>query len=305
MQKKGEVILLNQNIQVFMKVAEAGSFTKAAKELFITSTAVMKHINNLETQLGFELFNRNNQGVSLTEAGKVFQEETKKIKRMTKEALHKARKASGTSSIIRLGTSTLTPGRPLINLWNSAYGNFPDYQLTIVPFDENHNLILDILDNLETSFDLFVSPCDSNSWLARANFLPLGMCSVDVAIPRGNPLAQKKILDVHDLQNQTLIIFKEGDSPTLDKVRTFLKNEVSNLTIESTDYYDIDTFNYCIKNNHLLLTLSGWKDIHPSFQTVPVKWQYQIPFGIIYAKKPSPLVEDFIETITAIQTSQP
>ncbi|MHC5372520.1 LysR family transcriptional regulator [Enterococcus sp. LJL120] len=297
--------MLSPAVQVFLTVAKEGSFSKAAQKLFITSTAVMKQINNLEAQLGFALFTRTNQGVLLTDAGESLNKDCLSLQKTAKEALQKARKLSDTTAIIRLGTASLSPGKPLIDLWNSSYGNFPDFQLNVVPFNENHTQILTVLDNLGTDFDLFVSPCDAKSWLEHANFLQLGNYSVEMALPRNHPLASKKMLEPTDFSGKTIIIFKEGESDTLDQVRRLLQEKNTNITIESTDFYDIDTFNYCIKNNYSLLTLDGWQDIHPAFKTVPVKWNFQIPYGILYAKQPAPLVEDFIEIVTAIQTSQP
>lgn len=56
-------------IQCFIKVAELKSFSKAADELHITTTAVSKQIKNLETEIGEQLFVRTTRSVSLTEFG--------------------------------------------------------------------------------------------------------------------------------------------------------------------------------------------------------------------------------------------
>ena len=50
--------MLSQQFQVFLRVAECGSFTKAAKQLLVTPASVMKHINTLEDRLGAVLFTR-------------------------------------------------------------------------------------------------------------------------------------------------------------------------------------------------------------------------------------------------------
>lgn len=48
--------MYNHFLDTFIKVADAGSFNKAAEELFISPNAIMKQINLLEDNLGFELF---------------------------------------------------------------------------------------------------------------------------------------------------------------------------------------------------------------------------------------------------------
>lgn len=64
--------LYNPQLDTFLRVADAGSFSKAAEEMYITPTAVIKQINLLEGSLGVMLFIRTHRGLHLTEAGKVF-----------------------------------------------------------------------------------------------------------------------------------------------------------------------------------------------------------------------------------------
>lgn len=58
--------------KVFCKVAEKGSFSKAAEDLYISQPAITQTIKKLEDELGGKLFYRNNNGVVLTEEGKHF-----------------------------------------------------------------------------------------------------------------------------------------------------------------------------------------------------------------------------------------
>ena len=53
--------MLSQQLQVFLQVADSGSFSKAAQRLFVTPASVMKQINALERRLGLTLLIRNNQ----------------------------------------------------------------------------------------------------------------------------------------------------------------------------------------------------------------------------------------------------
>ena len=57
--------------RVFYITARAGSFTKAAEELFITQPAISHAIKQLETKLGGSLFLRTPKGVKLTSEGEV------------------------------------------------------------------------------------------------------------------------------------------------------------------------------------------------------------------------------------------
>jgi len=56
-------------LQAFLAVAESGSFSKAASQLYLTKSAVSKRIALLEEQLGSKLFDRIGRSISVTEAG--------------------------------------------------------------------------------------------------------------------------------------------------------------------------------------------------------------------------------------------
>ena len=58
-----------KQLRVFLKVADAKSFLKAAEELYITRQAITKTIDQLEDELQLELFVRNQKGAMMTPAG--------------------------------------------------------------------------------------------------------------------------------------------------------------------------------------------------------------------------------------------
>ena len=62
-----------QDINCFLNLAETLNYTKTAEELFISQPAVTRHINALETELGFKLFDRSvKRKIALTDAGKSY-----------------------------------------------------------------------------------------------------------------------------------------------------------------------------------------------------------------------------------------
>ncbi|SMQ30365.1 DNA-binding transcriptional regulator, LysR family [Pseudomonas helmanticensis] len=60
------------NIELFVRVAEAASFSEAARRLGVSSAAVSKSIARLETKLGARLFQRSTRSLTLTESGEAF-----------------------------------------------------------------------------------------------------------------------------------------------------------------------------------------------------------------------------------------
>lgn len=68
-----------KQLEVFVAIAETGSFSKGAEKSAITQSTASQHILALERELGVRLFDRGREGALLTEAGKLFLGRTSKI----------------------------------------------------------------------------------------------------------------------------------------------------------------------------------------------------------------------------------
>ena len=88
--------MYNPQLETFLRVADAGSFNKAAVESFITPTAVIKQINLLEESLGVSLFERTHRGLLLTEAGKSMYQDAKYVIQYCKDSVTRAKNAMKT-----------------------------------------------------------------------------------------------------------------------------------------------------------------------------------------------------------------
>jgi DNA-binding transcriptional LysR family regulator len=72
------VVELRQ-LRAFVRVTQAGTFTRAAEELHLAQSAVSHAVGRLERELGFELLHRASRGVELTEAGKLVFERAREV----------------------------------------------------------------------------------------------------------------------------------------------------------------------------------------------------------------------------------
>ena len=61
--------MTTQQIQCIITLAEEGSFSKAAKKLFVTQPSISQLIKNMEMQLGAPLFDRSSSPIQLTPIG--------------------------------------------------------------------------------------------------------------------------------------------------------------------------------------------------------------------------------------------
>lgn len=100
-----------RKLEVFLKVYETRSFSKASKELYLTQPTITLHIKDLEESLGVTLLNRNTRKVVPSKAGRVVYEYGKEIVKLLKE-MEKELEAykEEKRKVIEIGGSTI-PGQ--------------------------------------------------------------------------------------------------------------------------------------------------------------------------------------------------
>lgn len=104
-------------IQVFIRVVETCSFSKAALELGITQPTVTKAIAATEERLGVRLLHRSTRGVTPTEVGALYYEQCKAIERAIDEAENQASQVHrGVGGLLRISTSVAFGRRVLVPL---------------------------------------------------------------------------------------------------------------------------------------------------------------------------------------------
>ena len=291
--------MLHPSIKTFLKVADCGSFSAASEKLYVSKVSVMNQINALEAQIGVSLLERTNHGVTLTAAGKSLYDNGAKLLRLSEEAVREARHIGGAvSQTIRIGTSMMRPCNSLVELWERIHPDGQEYQFSIVPFNDDTDSLSAMLNALGNKIDCFVTPCGSMALTMNYSFLPFQACPCAVAMSKKHPFAKKAVLTWDDLDGESLLLIKCGESYIVDAIRDDIIREHPGIQVIDFDrYYDISTFNLCEQKGYLMETIGIWAGLHPSLVTIPVDWKYEMPYGILYAKKPSDVVKSFIDMI--------
>lgn len=117
-------------LKVFKTVAERLSFTKAAAELYISQPAVTKHINELEKQVGGQLFERHRGTVRLTPRGMLLLDYASRILDLY-GSLNDAFADDGQmpSGVLRIGASTTIAQYVLPGMLASFRRRYPDVKV--------------------------------------------------------------------------------------------------------------------------------------------------------------------------------
>ncbi|MDK9698937.1 MAG: LysR family transcriptional regulator [bacterium] len=102
-------MILDKRMQVFLAVANAGSFSKAARQLGLSQPALSFHVKSLESDLGEELFNRQGRKISLTPVGlELFRSGNKLAAQVQSIEIELTRFSKHIHSKIGLGGDSLT-----------------------------------------------------------------------------------------------------------------------------------------------------------------------------------------------------
>lgn len=289
--------MYNKSLDVFKAVAESTSFSKAAEKLYISHTAVIKQINQLESHLGVKLIKRSSRGIILTTAGQQLYKETLDIIKASDEAVKRVQNAYYTSpQTLLVGSSILYPCHSFMSIWDTINELCPQYQLKIVSFDDDEKR----LDYLNDTYDFVIGAYNQSLEQEGYQFFPIGNYSFSIAMPRKHPLSKKPYVKLDDLTGQKLMIMTAGTSPINDQIRQEIEQDHPSITlVDISSKYSIDTFNHCADENMLLLSLDCWKYVHPALVSVELKEDYRMPYGILLSDNHDSKLDSFISALQA------
>ncbi|MEW6275870.1 MAG: selenium metabolism-associated LysR family transcriptional regulator [Bacillota bacterium] len=194
-----------RQLEVFLRVAELKSFTRAARQLYMSQPAVSFQIRSLEEELGVKLFWRNEKNVLLTEAGRLLYPEVKQM------ISHFYKIKSGLDDLKGLRTGHLEIGASTI----------PGEYLLPLLIGDFRKKYPGVLVSLRIG-----GSGEVEKWLANRE-IDLGFTGIFVAskeveclpwiddrlvliIPPDHPWGQKKIVDVSELIKEPLILREPG-----------------------------------------------------------------------------------------------
>jgi DNA-binding transcriptional LysR family regulator len=296
--------MLSQQSLTFLAVANHGSFSKAAKVLYLSPVSVMKQMNNFENEIGVLLLNRSKSGIKLTPAGQILYSKLSQLKVDADNILKSIRALKSDDSIpIRVGTSVLRSCSPIVELWSQPAAQKYHFQIEIVPLLDDQKSLQRNLNLLGNQIDCLVSPYGVNQVEENYQIQPLGEYACQIGVPTQHPLSKKAVLTWHDLDHQDLLLLERGQSTIIDQIRNEINNQHPDIQIHDLpDFYNLNSFNYSVQNNTLIEIIEPWKNVHPSITAVPMQWSYKIPYGLIFASTPSNEVLDFIHATKALKS---
>lgn len=189
------------SMQVFISVADSGSFSESARRLGLSQPSISRQVNILEEHLGVRLLQRTTRRLSLTEAGQIYYEKALQIQRDVTEAdLSISGFKETPSGLLRI-SAPHTWAEILISPYLGEFlQQYPEVKIDI----ESNNNIQDIIED-RLDIVIRVGALVDSSYIA----IPLGdirvvMCATPEYLRKhGTPET------IADLQNHNCICFED------------------------------------------------------------------------------------------------
>lgn len=197
-----------KQLEVFLAVAETGSFSKAANARFITQSTVSQHISSLEEEFELPLFDRTGKGALLTEAGKLLATHAGRILAGVREAERDLNRFRGLEeAILNVGGSNIPADYMIPAALPRLLQRFPGLTITVCQGDSRG-----ILDRLLKE-EVEICVVGSIFPLEGIEFLPMGTEVIRLIVCSGHPWVKRRSVAITEIEGEPLI-FREPGSGT-------------------------------------------------------------------------------------------
>lgn len=208
-----------RKLDVFRKVVELKSFTKAAEAALLSQPTVSEHIRNLEEELGMKLVDRLGRETEPTPMGRVLYRYAVRMVQLQQEALQALARMNGTlSGEVRIGASSIPGAYLLPGLIASFCRQFPEVK-PLVEISDSRATAARLLDGL---VDLGLVGAIWNERGLR--WLPLFADTLVAAVPPHHALAGRAAVAMTELIGLPFI-FREPGSGTRKVVLQLLEQQ--------------------------------------------------------------------------------
>ena len=241
-------------LKEFVFLVESLSFRRTADHFYVSRSVISRHIAALEEAVGVRLLNRDNRGVELTEAGRVFAREAKAVLRDWDVALDRVRAVGdGGKKIVRIGYLRNAARPVLVSFVRHMAAASPDLHLSLICM-EHSDLLRAIGEHaVDVAIGVNVSPRLSHNY--RSTLIYEDRFSVVCA--KDHPLAAKggKVA-LEDLRGQKLLL---PDSYVYGGLSDYIEGLVDGKTLLAAQsfYRDVDMLYLKVQTESYVAFSSG------------------------------------------------
>lgn len=205
-----------KQLEVFLAVAESGSFSKAAGRTFITQSTVSQHIAALEAEFDLQLLDRTGKGVWPTAAGTLLLKNARQVLAKAGEISAAMKRFRGLEeAVLKIGASNI-PGSYLIPAALPAFlARHPGVTFTIWQGDSRETL--ERLRREEVEIGIIGTLFEEKG----IQFTPLGRDQIVLVVRANHPWARRKRIRLEEILEEQYVV-REAGSGTDKTVRESL-----------------------------------------------------------------------------------
>lgn len=186
----------------FVTLAETCNYMEAADQLFISQSALSRHIKALEENLGIQLFDRTTRKVSLSPLGRVFLPYAKQIVSIRSEYQAKISNALHTEhGNIRIGTIPSVAQYGITDMIARFHEANPSYSVDIMEADSTE--LVKMLRSGQCNLAFLREDEQTDS---EFNTIHYTSDSLSAFMRHDHPFASRKYIRIEQLQNQPLML---------------------------------------------------------------------------------------------------
>ena len=204
-----------RHLRYFACVAEELNIGKAALRLHISQPPLTRQIQQLEEEVGAQLFRRTSKGVELTDAGRVLYDDARHILDLARRAAERTHKAAlgrlGRIDVAIFGSGIFGAIPQLLRRFRAS---FPEVNIVLHSMTKEQQI--DALNHrsITVAFNRLMRPMDG---LICETVLTEPLY---VAMPSGHALNARTAVVMAELQGQPLVLFPTGSRPSfIDRVQ--------------------------------------------------------------------------------------
>ena len=202
-----------KQLQVFVAVAESGSFSRAAESTHITQSTVSQHISSLESEFSLKLLDRTGKGALLTEAGKLLFLHARRVISGAEEIPVILNRFKGLEdAVLKLGGSNI-PACYIIPDFIPLFNRLKP-GVTIVLYQGDSRQVLEML--IREECELSVTGCRFNE--EEFDYTPLTEDRVSLVVNSDHRWYSREWVSLEEIVDEPLI-FREPGSGTGKTVR--------------------------------------------------------------------------------------
>ena len=202
-----------RHLRYFVAVAEELNFTRAAGKLHLAQPSLTRQIHNLEEELGVRLFDRTRNQVSLTEEGRRFLIDARRLVALSLESVKAVQRLSrGESGQLNLGYLFKFNFDLLPVTLATFYRVHPEIAVNLFDMSPAEQLRALEARKIDLGF-VGLRPPAANKNLAALEWERVAHHNIVAVLPARHPLAKKNKIKLTDLKTQFFVAMSEETHP--------------------------------------------------------------------------------------------